>query len=328
MNQDINRTPLDRFQQIRESRLEDTLRLLSELYARPTIEVLGNASDFRATLNNKAFKSISLSFSKFGAAVRTEFPESGMVAQVFPLQGSGENLFGRRSIVMNSTNGVVASANTGFKSKLDASYERIILRADSRALTNVLTALTGSSISGDLQFEHAVSYMTPSGRMLRSQVMFAAHIVNSHQNIPDLILGEIEQLLMASLLQANRHNHSRLFERGASDTAANWQVRRAEEFIEANWQKPFDAQALANATGVSVRSLFRAFRLSGRPSPMAFLKQIRMQHARRFLLSGEGALTVTEVALSCGFGDVARFSKDYRECFHETPSETLRRSRR
>jgi AraC-like DNA-binding protein len=327
MNQDINRTPLDKFQVVRESRLEDTLHLLSELYARPRMEVLGKQSDFRATLNNKSFENSSLSFSRFGAAVRTEFPESEMVAQVFPLQGNGENICGRTSAVMNSPNGIVVSANTGFKSKLDANYERIILRTSSKELTSVFSAMTGSGISGDLQFEHAVSYLTPSGRMLKGQVMFVADMLNSQQGIPDLVLRETEQLLMTSMLQANRHNHSRLFERAASETAANWQVRRAEEFIEANWQKPFNVQALATATGVSVRSLFRAFQLSGRPSPMVFLKQIRMQHARRFLLSGEGNSTITEIALSCGFGDVARFSKDYREFFHEAPSETLRRSR-
>ncbi|TDH60418.1 AraC family transcriptional regulator [Dankookia rubra] len=37
--------------------------------------------------------------------------------------------------------------------------------------------------------------------------------------------------------------------------------------------------------------------------------------------------SVTEVAADLGFFHFARFSAEYRELFHELPSETLRRAR-
>lgn len=58
---------------------------------------------------------------------------------------------------------------------------------------------------------------------------------------------------------------------------------------------------------------------------MAYLKQCRLDMARKMLLAGsrDGA-TVTEIAFSCGFSHLSKFAYDYRQCFGELPSETLR----
>jgi transcriptional regulator GlxA family with amidase domain len=109
--------------------------------------------------------------------------------------------------------------------------------------------------------------------------------------------------------------------------AAPWQIRRAEEFIEANWSRPINMQQLTAATGINARSLFRAFQRSGRGSPMAFLRTVRLRHARSMLETAK-VTTVTDVALACGFEELGRFGKLYQAKFGELPSETLRRVRR
>lgn len=108
---------------------------------------------------------------------------------------------------------------------------------------------------------------------------------------------------------------------------APWQVRRAEKYIEANWHRPIDAQDLAAATGASERSLFRAFRQARGYSPMEFVKRLRLRQAQRMLKFPEAATTVTTVALACGFGDLGRFSRDYRASFGELPSRALARAK-
>jgi AraC-like DNA-binding protein len=51
-----------------------------------------------------------------------------------------------------------------------------------------------------------------------------------------------------------------------------------------------------------------------------------MHLARRSLIRGAAAVTtVTEIATSCGFGELGRFAVSYRKLFGETPSATLRR---
>ena len=88
--------------------------------------------------------------------------------------------------------------------------------------------------------------------------------------------------------------------------------------------QPVSLAEVADAAGVSVRSLNRAFVSHRGVSPMRFLRLRRLDAANRALLEAEpDGLTVTEVALRCGFSHLGRFACAYRECFGESPSETL-----
>jgi transcriptional regulator GlxA family with amidase domain len=104
---------------------------------------------------------------------------------------------------------------------------------------------------------------------------------------------------------------------------APWQVRRVEEYIESNWNQPITVDALAAAAGASARSIFKAFRDARQCSPMAFVKGIRLGHARRMLQRPEQVTSVVSVAFACGFLNPGHFARDYRLAFGELPSATL-----
>ena len=108
---------------------------------------------------------------------------------------------------------------------------------------------------------------------------------------------------------------------------APWQVRRVEDYIAANWDQPIGVEDLAAATGASVRSIFRTFKQCRGYSPMEFVKQVRLRRAHEMLTCGDTTTSVTDVAFACGFGDLGRFSKDYRARFGALPSATLHRSK-
>ena len=57
---------------------------------------------------------------------------------------------------------------------------------------------------------------------------------------------------------------------------------------------------------------------------MKFLRERRLELARRRILSGDGRSS-TQVALDCGFEHLGRFSIEYRARFGESPSHTIRR---
>ena len=76
---------------------------------------------------------------------------------------------------------------------------------------------------------------------------------------------------------------------------------------------------------VSTRQLHRAFAEAsttvGRP-----VRRRRLEHGQRELCDPRLAdLTVTDVALRCGFGDLATFSRAFKDAFHEPPSTFRRR---
>ena len=125
------------------------------------------------------------------------------------------------------------------------------------------------------------------------------------------------------LLKANRHNFSHLLDSPES-CAAPRQVRLAEAFIEAHWDQAITVELLTQHTSVSARSLFHSFRQARGYSPMAFVKQVRLRHARRMLLTAEPGTTVAAIAYKCGFGNLGNFAREYRKAFGELPSHTIR----
>jgi AraC-like DNA-binding protein len=83
---------------------------------------------------------------------------------------------------------------------------------------------------------------------------------------------------------------------------------------------------LCRAAGVSERTLEYAFKEIMGLAPMAYLIPVRLHRARRALLAAtHGSTTVAAVALDWGFWHFGEFSRAYRECFGELPSDTLRR---
>ena len=105
-------------------------------------------------------------------------------------------------------------------------------------------------------------------------------------------------------------------------------IRKAIERLEAELTRPWRLADLAAVCGVAPRTLQKHFRrFFGRP-PLAFLRELRFEHARQELLRAPSAATVTAIATGCGFSHLGRFATEYHRRYGETPSATLRRSRR
>jgi transcriptional regulator GlxA family with amidase domain len=56
---------------------------------------------------------------------------------------------------------------------------------------------------------------------------------------------------------------------------------------------------------------------------MAFVKSIRLKHAKEFLEAGAPGTSVTETAFKFGFSNLGHFAKDFRVMFGEIPSKFL-----
>ena len=136
--------------------------------------------------------------------------------------------------------------------------------------------------------------------------------------------GSVEDMLKRLLLAAVPHNHSELFDSTPSGPAPYY-VRRVEDFIRAHVCETISLNDMIEISGVSARSLHASFRRFRGVTPMGYLKNLRLELARKMLLEGvrEGH-SVTEVALACGFSHLSKFARDYLERFGERPSATLR----
>ena len=101
-------------------------------------------------------------------------------------------------------------------------------------------------------------------------------------------------------------------------------ARRAEEFIRVRIDAPITLFDICDWVGASERSLHLGFLERFGMSPMAYLKVLRLNRARRQLRDAAPGTSVTDVAMRSGFLHLGRFATDYGRFFGEWPSATLR----
>lgn len=94
---------------------------------------------------------------------------------------------------------------------------------------------------------------------------------------------------------------------------------RAKEYMTGRLDdSELDAEAVANALGMSIRTLNRLFAAEG-TTTMRWLWQERLQTSYRIILEGQAG-KLSEVALACGFMNFSHFSHAFRRAFGMPPS--------
>jgi AraC-like DNA-binding protein len=102
-------------------------------------------------------------------------------------------------------------------------------------------------------------------------------------------------------------------------------MRRFEEMIEAEQDRPLYVSEICKALGVPARTLQAQCHEKLGMGPHRYLWLRRMNLARRALaLADPATKTVTEIATQHGFWEFGRFAVSYRKLFGEPPSATLR----
>jgi len=103
-------------------------------------------------------------------------------------------------------------------------------------------------------------------------------------------------------------------------------VRIAEAYALSQLGEHVSVSDLCRVAGASERSLEYAFRDVMGLTPVAYLIRLRLHRVRQGLLAGtHGSTTVTAEAVNWGFWHFGEFSRAYKDCFGELPSDTLRR---
>jgi AraC-like DNA-binding protein len=320
--------PLDKFPVIRSRHPDDMQEAVTRFYGDHIQEVAGGAKGFSAEGNHCALEHIGLSYGSYGAKTHLEFFTTDFYGQQFNIGGSAHACINGSAFDLTPDQSSVLSPGINLKLDYAADFRQLLLRIEPSALNQKLSAIVGASIGSPLQFEPSANFSQPDSESLRRHFLFLiGEVERAGSQLPPLVLAELEQALIVAFLCGNQNSYSNLLDRRPL-AAAPWQVRRAEQYIEANWDQPITIEALAVVTNASARTIFHSFKESRGYSPMAFVKTIRLRHARELLLSASDTETsVTAVAYACGFGNLGHFAKDYLKHFGEHPSTTLKAAR-
>ena len=102
-------------------------------------------------------------------------------------------------------------------------------------------------------------------------------------------------------------------------------IEQAEQIMRTHIEEPVSVPAIAVALGVHQRALERAFKAAGMGTPLGRYLDLRLGRAQELLT--QTTLPMLEVALACGFGSPANFSRVFRRRFGLTPTDHRQRGK-
>jgi AraC-like DNA-binding protein len=142
-----------------------------------------------------------------------------------------------------------------------------------------------------------------------------------------LMAAELERALMTGLLIAQPNVHSAALT-GKADAEPSSPAELASRMITDSPEAGHTVAGLAQAVGVSVRTLEKEFRRRFGIAPYTYLRQVRLARAHADLSELDSAdKKVSEVAARWGFHHLGRFAREYRNKYDEYPSETAQHVR-
>ncbi len=102
-------------------------------------------------------------------------------------------------------------------------------------------------------------------------------------------------------------------------------IARAVERLRHDFDQPLRVEQLAQELGMSVSGFHHHFKAVTALSPLQFQKRLRLQEARRLMLSED--LDAASAAYRVGYNDASHFNREYKSLFGVPPMRDVHRLR-
>lgn len=317
--------PLARFSLFESQDLDEARERVARVFCPHRLDRIGRG-EFDACHNHVPGDRLSLNYIQYGAKTLiapgklTDF----YLLQI-PLSGGAAITNGADQYFSNPDRAAMLNPHLPTTMIWDEGCRQILVRFERKALQAHLNQLLGATAESPLTFEGPIDLTTGIGAAMRGLVMHLVDEADAGRTIlsPGGILArQLETVILSGVLEAGNHNFARYLNPTQS-AAAPRHVRKAEEYIRANLEKPVTLEDIAKAAGVTPRALQLGFRNFRNTSPMAQLRTERLRRVHEDLLAATPGGSVTEVATRWGFAHLGRFSLAYKEKYGQSPSKTL-----
>jgi AraC-like DNA-binding protein len=299
----------------------------SKLLAPHTLQLVrSSTADFTGAVNAVRFRDSMLAHFEYGAELDVmSSPLERFYAINVPL--SGRALVSHRGRHVDSGPGEAAVFMPTEHSKMrwSADFTVLCVTIDRMVLERHLERMLGRTGAGPIDFETRMAVRAQdTGGAPWAMARLLMQLAQKPGAPSPIIVSELETALMSTLLLVQPHRYSAEL-LGIERPAPRRTVDRAVEVMRSRYTSVLTVGAIAEAVGVGERSLQIAFRRRMGLTPMGYLRQLRLDHARRVLRStASEQVSISQVAYDCGFMHLGRFADAYRRRFGERPSETAR----
>jgi len=303
---------------------------VSELFCRHELRPLSARGSVKLNLRSTG-AGFGVHLLDYGAAVRIE-PDAlktFFMVQV-PLSGRARLYSPNSTVDSTPFLASVPPIDQDFSMVWEAGTPQLIVTAPREILGKAATALFGATFDAPLQLANSMNVATPEGKLFIRSVFEYHDLLNVPENAPTpYVLRLHEEMVLARWLLAVKSNFSTSLEQwhtapeGPRPSAL---VADFQDLLLAHSGEDLSVGDLAEALGVSVRTLQAALAKELGSTPTHMLRQARVRRAHQMLSAGNPQNdSVTDIAQRCGFAHLGRFAQAYRQQFGFPPSQTLRR---
>jgi len=300
-------------------------RILPRIPLQLRVTTSGDVFDMR--MNALDIGAVTASYLRFGSDIEVVNSETAFYHVNIPL--SGRTVWRAQKFVVQSTPTVAAVFGPGTvgRSLWTGGCAQLCVMLPQSSLDRELERHLDRDIAEPVSFAPAMNLTasTTRGWLDALRLVVGEAERGGGRSLHPLITRTLENLLVDSLLLAQRHNYSAELLRPAP-LASPKAVGEAMALLRSEPEYPWTVGELAGRVHVSVRALQSAFARSVGVSPMRYLRQVRLSRVHAELLDADPEVTtVTEVAARWGFTHHGHFAAGYRARFGEPPVQTLRR---
>lgn len=210
--------------------------------------------------------------------------------------------------------------------RTDGVYAHIMVQWDMVDVLGTMRKIYGVQARQHLSLDSLFELKEDAGQL----ITFLARSLTAGafpQNGSSTAAALIAETMLRMVLENSAHEVRSLCGGRAIDVGSRY-IEAAVDLMREKLHEPLTLGAISEAVGVSGRSLQEGFRRHYDTTPLAYLRNLRLETARIELSRPDNQLSVAEVAEKWGFKNKGRFAVLYREAFGESPSETIRNSYR
>ena len=197
-------------------------------------------------------------------------------------------------------------------------YLCLMLRLDVKAIASLV--LESDIAPVDLPPSRGLYVSTASVELLDALLRLAL-LVETPADIAALA-PLVEREILYRLLRSEEG--WRLRQVGLAHTHSR-RIARAIEWLRRHYAEPVSVERMAREAHMSASAFHEHFKAVTAMSPLQFQKQLRLQEARRLLLSE--ALDAATAGHRVGYGSPSQFSREYSRLFGAPPASDLKRLR-
>jgi AraC-like DNA-binding protein len=156
-------------------------------------------------------------------------------------------------------------------------------------------------------------------------------LLNAFQRLVDLLADEQDIPILAPTIQREIVYRLLVGDQGtrlrqiASTGSPSQQIAKAIDWLKSNFKQPLRVEDLAAKAGMSTSTFHHHFRSMTALSPLQFQKNLRLQEARRLMLTEH--LDAATSAFQVGYESPSQFSREYSRIFGAPPLKDIKNLR-